>query len=139
MIFTDQQKIGVMLSAMGSFFSILGIFLFLDRGLLAIGNLLFISGIVLILGLHKTSKFFFQVKKIKGTICFFFGILIVIFTKWTFVGLLIEIFGFINLFGDAFPIVISVMRKLPIIGNILNYPPIARLINKTSAGEELPF
>ncbi|KAF2072838.1 hypothetical protein CYY_005849 [Polysphondylium violaceum] len=138
-MFTDQQKIGVMLSAMGAFFSFLGVLLFLDRGLLAIGNLLFLSGVVLILGVQKTTKFFLQKKKIKGTICFFLGILILILTRWTFIGLGIETFGFINLFGDAFPIVISVLRKLPIIGTILNHPTVNRWLSKTEAGSELPF
>ncbi|KAN0022246.1 hypothetical protein ACTFIV_006416 [Dictyostelium citrinum] len=138
-MFTDQQKIGAMLSAMGLFFGFLGVLLFLDRNLLALGNLLLVSGIVLILGLQKTTKFFAQKKKIKGTILFFFGIIVLLVTRWTFVGMVIEIFGFVNLFGDAFPIVISILRKLPIIGNILNHPIVNRLLQKADSGNELPF
>eukprot|EP01133_Synstelium_polycarpum_P001362 gene1362-1562_t len=127
-----------MLSAMGMFFTVFGFFLFLDRGLLAIGNLLFLAGIALGLGFQRTGNFFFQKKKLKGTICFFFGIILVILGR-TIIGLAIEGFGFINLFGDAFPIVIAILRKLPVIGNILNHPTVNRLLNKTDAGSELPF
>ncbi|EFA77959.1 golgi transport protein 1 [Heterostelium album PN500] len=108
------------------------------KGLLAIGNLLFLAGIGLGLGLVRTYTFFFQKKKMKGTICFFFGIFLVIVGRTIF-GLAIEAFGFINLFGDAFPIVIAILRKLPIIGNILNHPTINNWLNRTDAGSELPF
>ncbi|EGG14997.1 golgi transport protein 1 [Cavenderia fasciculata] len=138
MVLTDQQKIGVMLSGMGLFFTFFGVMMFFDRGLLAIGNLLFLSGIALGLGLTRTFNFFFQMKKAKGTVCFFFGIFLVILGR-TFIGLIIEAFGFINLFGDAFPIVIAILRKLPVIGNILNHPTVNRWLNKTEAGSELPF
>ncbi|GAM28919.1 hypothetical protein SAMD00019534_120950, partial [Acytostelium subglobosum LB1] len=134
----EHVEIGVMLSAMGIFFTVFGFLMFLDRGLLAIGNLLFLAGIALGLGFGRTYTFFFQKKKIKGTICFFLGILLVIMGR-TIVGLAIEGFGFINLFGDAFPIVIAILRKLPIIGSILNHPAVNRFLNKTDAGSELPF
>lgn len=34
----------------------------------------------------------------KGTTCFIFGIFLVI-AGWAFIGLIVEVFGFINLFG----------------------------------------
>eukprot|EP01132_Coremiostelium_polycephalum_P009749 gene9749-11974_t len=98
-----------------------------------------VKSIALGLGLQRTANFFFQKKKLRGSICFFLGILIVILTRWTFIGLIVEGFGFINLFGDAFPIVIAILRKIPIIGNILNHPTINAWLNKTEAGSELPF
>ena len=42
--------------------------------------------------------FFARKEKIRGTICFFGGILLV-FLKWPFIGMLVEMFGFLNLFG----------------------------------------
>ncbi|EGC39913.1 hypothetical protein DICPUDRAFT_74542 [Dictyostelium purpureum] len=138
-MFTDQQKIGAMLSAIGLFFGFLGVLLFLDRGLLALGNILLVSGIFLILGFNKTLNFFGQRKKIRGTILFFLGIIVLLATRWTFVGMLVELFGFVNLFGDAFPIIISILRKLPIIGNILNHPIVNKVLQKADSGNELPF
>ena len=61
-------------------------------------QLLFLSGISLVIGVQKTIRFFFQKRKIKGTSCFLGGILLVTL-GWAFIGMCVEIFGFINLFG----------------------------------------
>jgi hypothetical protein len=61
-------------------------------------QVLFLSGITLIIGLQKTFYFFARKNKVRGTLCFLGGILLV-FVKWPFVGFCIEIFGFLNLFG----------------------------------------
>jgi hypothetical protein len=77
---------------------ILGTLLFFDKGLLAIGNILFLGGVTLVIGFQKTILFFSRKEKIRGTVCFFLGITLV-FLKWTFFGMIIEIFGFISLFA----------------------------------------
>jgi len=136
MVLDDQQKIGVLLTGFGIFFTFLGVLMFFDRGLLAIGNLLFLSGVTVGLGLKKTGRFFFQRRKLRGTICFIFGIFLVI-VGWAFIGLVVELFGFINLFGDFFPIVIAFLRRLPIIGSLLNLPVISALLDKISQGSSL--
>lgn len=76
----------------------LGIILFFDGGLLAIGNILYLIGITLIIGFQKTVQFFMRKEKLRGTVCFFIGVLMV-FLKFAFLGVLVEAFGFINLFG----------------------------------------
>jgi len=117
----DYRKIGIGLTVGGFLFTILGILLFFDKGLLGLGNILFLSGVVLIIGMKKTSRFFFQRRKAKGTACFMFGIFLV-FYGWSFFGILIEGFGFLNLFGDFFPVALGFLRQMPIIGNILTLP-----------------
>jgi Got1/Sft2-like family len=52
----------------------------------------------LIIGPQKTFYFFARKQKIRGTICFIGGILLV-FLKWPFIGMIVETFGFLNLFG----------------------------------------
>lgn len=42
---TDLQKIGLGLVGFGSCFLVLGMFLFLDRVLLGLGNILFLAGL----------------------------------------------------------------------------------------------
>lgn len=42
--------------------------------------------------------------------------------KWPIVGISIELFGFINLFGDFFPVVLGFLRQLPFIGTVLRGP-----------------
>ncbi|KAJ1925833.1 Golgi Transport [Tieghemiomyces parasiticus] len=95
---SDVQKIGVGLTGFGVVFTFLGVILFFDAGLIAIGNIMFLAGVTLIIGIQKSVYFFTRPGKIRGSLCFFFGILLVL-VKWPIIGLLVETFGFINLFG----------------------------------------
>ena len=61
-------------------------------------QILFLSGLTLIIGPHKTFYFFARKQKLRGTVCFFGGVLLVFF-KWPFIGVIVETFGFLNLFG----------------------------------------
>jgi hypothetical protein len=100
----------------------LGVMLFFDGALLALGNvrsashsspnahvthvlprtqcmqILFLGGLFLIIGPQKTFYFFARRNKLRGTACFLGGILLVFF-KWPAIGVLVEMFGFLNLFG----------------------------------------
>ncbi|ORX97662.1 Got1-domain-containing protein [Basidiobolus meristosporus CBS 931.73] len=129
---SDTQKIGVGLTAFGGLFMLLGVILLFDAGLLAIGNLFFLAGITLLIGLQKTLGFFAQKSKIRGTVCFLGGIFLVLI-KWPITGMSIELFGFINLFGDFFPVVFSFLRRLPIIGHLLNLPFISKIVDRASS------
>eukprot|EP01112_Ceratiomyxa_fruticulosa_P022840 TRINITY_DN849_c0_g1_i5.p1 TRINITY_DN849_c0_g1~~TRINITY_DN849_c0_g1_i5.p1 ORF type:complete len:139 (-),score=2.25 TRINITY_DN849_c0_g1_i5:144-560(-) len=129
MVLDDRQKIGVLLTGFGIFFTFFGVLLFFDRGLLAIGNILFLSGVCFGLGWRKTMNFFFQKRKLRGSICFLFGLFLVLI-GWAFFGIIVEGFGFINLFGDFFPIAFAFLRRLPIIGNIFNLPGVKYIRDK---------
>ncbi|CAK9784667.1 Got1-domain-containing protein [Cutaneotrichosporon oleaginosum] len=118
---SDRQKIGVALVAFGVFFMFLGIILFFDGPLLALGNILFLTGLPLIIGPTRTFYFFSRKEKWRGTICFFLGIVLV-FVKWPVVGIAIELVGFIGLFGSFFPVVLQALRQMPIIGTFLSLP-----------------
>ncbi|VDB95340.1 unnamed protein product [Peniophora sp. CBMAI 1063] len=118
---TDMQKIGVALTTFGGLFMLLGVMLFFDGALLALGNVLFLGGLFLIIGPQKTFYFFARKNKLRGTLCFLGGILLV-FLKWPFFGVILETFGFLNLFGDFFPVILTFLRQLPYIGNFLALP-----------------
>uniref|UniRef100_A0A6B2LR74 Vesicle transport protein n=1 Tax=Arcella intermedia TaxID=1963864 RepID=A0A6B2LR74_9EUKA len=133
---SDNQKIGAFLTLFGVIFTFLGVVLFFDRGLLAIGNIAFLIGITMIIGPTKTRKWLMQKSKRAGTACFLGGILLVLW-GWTFFGLIIEIFGFINLFGNFFPIAFAFMRRIPVIGHILNLPGVSQIVDKI-IGNSLP-
>ncbi|KZO92604.1 Got1-domain-containing protein [Calocera viscosa TUFC12733] len=126
---TDAQKIGVGLTSFGAFFILLGVILFFDGALLALGNVLFLSGLTLIIGPKKTFYFFARRQKLRGTLCFLGGIGLVFF-KWPFVGMLVETLGFLNLFGDFFPVILTFLRQLPFIGNILSMPYISHVLDR---------
>ncbi|KAI8911510.1 vesicle transport protein [Gorgonomyces haynaldii] len=133
---SDTQKIGVGLTGFGVFFMILGILMFFDPGFIAIGNILFLSGLCAIIGVFKTAQFFMRKEKLRGTAAFLGGIALVL-VKWPMIGIIVEGFGFMNLFGDFFPVVVGFLRKLPFIGPVLSLPGIAQLVDVV-AGKQLP-
>nr|XP_042902877.1 vesicle transport protein GOT1B [Parasteatoda tepidariorum] len=94
---TDFQKIGIGLTGFGLFFLFLGVVFIFDKGLLALGNILFLCGLSFVIGYERTFRFFFQRHKIRGSAAFFGGIFIVLF-GWPLVGMIIEIYGFFVLF-----------------------------------------
>ncbi|KAH9957848.1 hypothetical protein BGW80DRAFT_1379061, partial [Lactifluus volemus] len=61
-------------------------------------QILFLGGPFLITGPQKTFYFFARRNKLRRTVCFLGGILLV-FLKWPPIGVLVEMFGFLNLFG----------------------------------------
>ncbi|KAI5956269.1 GOT1 [Candida jiufengensis] len=96
---------------------------------LALGNLLFIIGLVLIIGPQRTISFFSRPQKLRGTICFSVGILLIL-VKWSFLGFLIESFGILGLFGDFFGTIVQFLRSIPYIGDLLSHPFIAPTIDR---------
>ena len=111
--------------------------LFFDKGLLALGNILFLAGTTLLIGFRRTISFFTDRRKLRGTICFFGGAALVL-AGWPVVGMLIEALGIINLFGNFFPLVINGLRHMPVIGTVLNLPVIRTFVDYVS-GAVLPY
>ncbi|GAA5991838.1 hypothetical protein JCM11641_002121 [Rhodosporidiobolus odoratus] len=109
------------LTSFGAFFMLLGVIMLFDGPLIALGNILFLAGLPLIIGPQKTFYFFARRNKLRGSFAFIAGIALV-FLKYPFFGVLIEMFGFLNLFGDFFPVVLAFMRQLPVIGTFLSMP-----------------
>ncbi|CAH0386456.1 unnamed protein product [Bemisia tabaci] len=126
---TDVQKIGVGLAAFGIGFLFFGVLLVFDKGLLAIGNILFISGLACVIGFGRTFRFFFQRHKVKGSAAFFGGIFVVLF-GWPFVGMLIEMYGFVLLFSGFFPVAVNFLRRIPVLGMFLNFPGIKGMVDR---------
>ena len=60
-------------------------------------QILFISGLAFIIGLERTFRFFFQRHKLKATGFFMGGVFTVLF-GWPMIGMLIELYGFYQLF-----------------------------------------
>ncbi|KAL7717438.1 Vesicle transport protein GOT1B [Entamoeba marina] len=98
---------------------------------------MFISGIFLVVGFQQAFAFFFQKKRIFGTVLFFVGITMILF-KLTFSGLLIETIGFISLFANFLPVVLAFMRRIPVVGDLLDMGCIKTFIDRTSPDYCLP-
>ncbi|XP_063241200.1 vesicle transport protein GOT1B [Bacillus rossius redtenbacheri] len=126
---TDLQKIGVGLAGFGVSFLFLGVLLLFDKGLLAIGNILFIAGLACVIGLERTFRFFFQKHKVKATVCFFGGIVIVLL-GWPLIGMLFETYGFVLLFSGFFPVAINFLRRVPVLGTFLSLPGIRTVLDR---------
>ncbi|XP_027117213.1 vesicle transport protein GOT1-like isoform X2 [Coffea arabica] len=78
---SEQKKVGIGLVGFGILFSFLGIILFFDRGLLALGNILWLAGVALLLGWRSTLQLFTDRRNYKGSVSFLLGMFL-IFVRW---------------------------------------------------------
>ncbi|XP_034023614.1 vesicle transport protein GOT1A [Thalassophryne amazonica] len=102
-VITEFQKIGVGLMGFGAFFLLFGILLYFDSVLLAFGNILFLIGLTVVIGIKRTVQFFFQRNKFRGSFFFLGGVSLVL-CRWPFIGMMVETYGFVVLFRSFFPI-----------------------------------
>jgi ABC-type Co2+ transport system permease subunit len=137
---SDNRSIGVMLSALGMLFSFSGIILFLDKGLMALGNIMFLAGITMTIGARATIKFFARPRHRIGSVCFLGGSSLIIFS-WTLIGLAIQAYGFWRLFSAFFPTVLQYARQVPFVSKVLDMPIVKNVINKVApaSGATLPY
>ncbi|NXL89871.1 GOT1A protein, partial [Alectura lathami] len=112
--------IGVGLVGFGIFFILFGMLLYFDSVLLAFGNLLFLSGLVFIIGFRRTFTFFFQKQKMKGS-SFFLGGVVIVLMRWPLLGMLLEAYGFVTLFRSFFPVVFGFL------GSLVNIPILSKV------------
>lgn len=74
-----------------------GVLLFFDGGLLALGNILLLIGIAFVMGYQKLLRF--VGKRNKGGLAAFLLGVALIFLGFSKIGIVVEAFGFVNLFG----------------------------------------
>ncbi|WMV08662.1 hypothetical protein MTR67_002047, partial [Solanum verrucosum] len=117
----DRKKIGLGLTGFGVFFSFFGIIFFFDKGLIAMGNILFFSGVALTIGLKSSLQFFMKRSNYKGTAAFGAGFFFVII-GWPILGMILEAYGFIVLFSGFWPTLSVFLQKIPILGWIFQQP-----------------
>ncbi|CAL5429558.1 unnamed protein product [Camellia sinensis] len=112
-----QNEIGLGLTAFGIQFSFLGIILFFDKGLLAMGNV----RVTITIGPKSSMQFFMKRSNFKGTISFGVGFFLVVI-GWPVLGMILEAYGFIVLFSGFWPTVSVFVQKIPIIGWVFQQP-----------------
>ena len=57
----------------------------------------------------------------QGSACFLIGVVLILI-KWALVGICIETYGFWLLFSGFFPTVLGFLRRLPVLGSVLDLP-----------------
>eukprot|EP00270_Netrium_digitus_P020426 TRINITY_DN8429_c0_g1_i1.p2 TRINITY_DN8429_c0_g1~~TRINITY_DN8429_c0_g1_i1.p2 ORF type:complete len:141 (-),score=17.16 TRINITY_DN8429_c0_g1_i1:102-524(-) len=117
----DRKKIGIGLTAFGVLFSFLGIIFFFDKGLLAMGNILFLAGVTLTIGFTSTISFFARRRNRKGSAFFLTGFVLVV-AGWAIIGMLVQAYGFVILFSGFWPTVVIFLRRVPLLGWVLDQP-----------------
>ena len=82
------------------------------------GNLFLLSGITLLLGPNKVRGFFMKAERMQATIITSLGVFLV-FTGKPRLGIICEIFGLLNLFGNMMPMLLSIAKQIPILGDVI--------------------
>eukprot|EP00892_Ulva_mutabilis_P009213 jgi/Ulvmu1/6664/UM003_0302.1 len=138
--FNDPRTIGVGLSGLGVFFSFIGILLFLDKALMALGNIMFLSGITLTIGIPSTIKFFTKKKHRIGSACFLGGTAFIIL-GWALIGLVVQGYGFWRLFAAFIPTVLQYARSIPYVSRVLDLPLVKHMLNRVAPASSaaLPY
>ncbi|XP_004296711.1 PREDICTED: vesicle transport protein GOT1B [Fragaria vesca subsp. vesca] len=117
---TEQKKVGLGLLGFGILFTFLGVVLFFDRGLLALGNIFWLSGVALLLGWRSTVNVFTSRANVKGSASFLIG-LFFLFVRWPILGIVLELYGCLVLFGGFWPTVKVFLCEVPILGWVIQY------------------
>ena len=84
---------------------------FLNRRLLLVANVLLTAGAILVSGPVAIRRFLFAPRRRVGSIIIAFGITLV-WRKWVFLGLLVELVGFLGLFGpflEGLPLIVPAL------------------------------
>ena len=115
--FQNQKRLGVMFVGAGGMFLMAGIASFFNKFLLRIAHILLCAGAPMIVGPGRVAGYMLQPKKARATITFGLGLFLVL-VGHPFFGMILEVFGFLNLFGNLFPIVKVMLRTLPGVGNL---------------------
>lgn len=103
---SETRKVGAGLSAIGFSLLLMGCFLMFNRAMLVLGNIFVIAGLIAVVGPQRAVAFFSRKQKWRGSLSFSIGLLLIFYGR-TFIGMVIEVFGILNLFGYVSPCLIS--------------------------------
>ncbi|CAM9555873.1 unnamed protein product, partial [Phaeothamnion confervicola] len=112
------KKWGVIGIGAGMAITMMGATLFFEKHLIRLGNLMFVAGVSLFVGPSRTVRYFTRPNKLRGTIIFLAGFFMV-FTGHPIIGLALEVFGFLNLFGNLLPVIFAMARNMPFVRDLL--------------------
>jgi hypothetical protein len=126
-MFSDNTKIGTGMLFLGIVFLFLGCLFLFDSALLALGDILFLSGLTMTIGVSRTMRFFTRPDRLRGIISFFGGVFLVMM-RWGMMGMICQVYGLIYLFGQFLPIVGQSMKEAPVVGQVFQIPSVERFL-----------
>lgn len=130
-MFADNTKIGTGLMFLGMVFLFLGTIFLFDSAMLALGDILFLTGLTLTIGVSRTIRFFSRPDRMRGIIAFFGGVALVMM-RWPIFGMIAQVYGLIYLFGQFLPIAAQSMQDTPVIGEVFKIPAVQRFLDMIS-------
>jgi len=137
MLVGDNMKIGIGLCGLGAALGALGVMLMFDRVLLSMANISFIMGMTALIGPSKTMRFFLMPKKLKGSIVYFTGFLVIVY-GFSFIGLTLQCLGLWMLFATFLPQVISSLKGTSF-GFVFELPGMKQITERIYDQRELPI
>jgi len=117
--YSDTNKIGIFLVLAGVICYFLSLVLIFDRSLAIIGNLSFIVGIYCLIGFVGTVGFFTKKGKLKGSV-FFFGGFLVILMGLAIIGIPLQLYGLFVMFRSFLPYLFEWLMSMPGVGPALS-------------------
>lgn len=140
---SDSQKLGVGFCVLGTGLGTAGVCFLFDRALLSLGNLCFLSGLMLLMGMRKTVAFFFlRPQKWKASCLFFAGVLLIFF-GYALLGLPLQLYALLQLCAAFLPQVLAAARLSPIgswLLSVLRLKAIARWVAaREKENQQLPY
>ena len=114
----DFEVIGSGLLFFGFSFVLLGLVMGLNRRFIITGDLLLLIGVILTMGIQQFSQLIISKSRLKGTIAFIIGVILVLY-KIVLAGFLCQAVGIYWLFGGFITIILSTLRHIPIIGRFI--------------------
>jgi len=129
----DNTKIGTGLLFLGCVFLFLGCLFLFDWALLALGDILFLTGLTLTIGVSRTVRFFSRPDRMRGIVTFFGGVFLVL-CRWPIFGMMSQFYGLVYLFGQFFPIAAQSMRDVPVVGEIFKMPAVEQFFSSFGGG-----
>jgi Got1/Sft2-like family len=131
---SDNTKIGTGLLFLGCVFLILGCLFLFDSAMLALGDILFLVGLTLTIGVSRTIRFFSRPDRMRGIVAFFGGVLLVMI-RWPIFGMMAQVYGLIYLFGQFMPIAAESMKDIPVVGQLFRQPAVEQFFANFGGGK----
>lgn len=109
-----DRKTGLIMMGAGAAFTMLGVSLFFEKNLIRLGNLLLVTGSPIVVGPGRAARYLTDPSKHRGTLVFMIGFFLVL-SGYPLLGIIVELFGFFNLFSNLFPLVGAMISRLPFV------------------------